>query len=365
VPLLILRSVFVLASSGIGVAIVRGGATGSGVAGLTTFFLLVILSLVVIGLDMAFPKKKIEWISAGYFGLLIGLVTTYLMGLALEPFFAESIEEAGVSGVSLRQGVMATLLLVFCYCGVSFLLQTRNDFRFVIPYVEFQRNVKGIKPLILDTSVVIDGRIADVMETKIIDSPLLMPRFAIVELQHIADSSDRSRRTRGRRGLDILSRLQNMPGVDLQIDDSELPEYENQPVDLKLVALAKHLEGKLVTNDYNLNKVAKLQGVTVINLNDLANALKPVFLPGERFEVDIVKSGEEIGQGVAYLDDGTMVVVDQGRPHMAERVVVTVTSVLQTSAGRMIFARYEYTTKKLTGTTIVLDSANGSKAPRT
>lgn len=363
-PLLILRCIFILASSGVGVAIVRGGATGSSAAGLTTFFLLVLLSLGVIGLDMAFPKKKIAWISAVYFGLLIGLVITYLMGLALEPFFADRVGETTGSGVSLRQSVTATLLLVFCYCGVSFLLQTRNDFRFIIPFVEFQRNVKGIKPLILDTSVVIDGRIADVMETKLVDSPLLMPRFAIVELQHIADSSDRSRRTRGRRGLDILSRLQNMPGVDLQIDDSELQEYANQPVDLKLVALAKHLEGKLVTNDYNLNKVAKLQGVTVINLNDLANALKPVFLPGERFEVDVVKSGEEIGQGVAYLDDGTMVVVDQGRNHIAERVVVTVTSVLQTSAGRMIFARYEYTTKKLTGTTIVLDPSNNSAGVR-
>ena len=340
--------------------LVRTGATGSSGASFATFFALVALSLAVIALDMAFPKKKVEWISTIYFGLLIGLVTTYVMGLALEPFFEDQVGEAAQSPDKLRQGVMAALLLICSYCGVSFLWQTRNDFRFIIPYVEFQRNVKGVKPLILDTSVVIDGRIADVMATKIVDSPLLMPRFAIVELQRIADSADRNRRTRGRRGLDILSRLQNMPGVDLQIDDSELPEYANQPVDLKLVALAKRLEGKLVTNDYNLNKVAKLQGVTVINLNDLASALRPVYLPGERFEVDVVKTGEEIGQGVAYLDDGTMVVVDQGRAHIAERVVVTVTSVLQTSAGRMIFARYEYTTKKLSGTTIVLDKPQRS-----
>lgn len=360
VSLLILRSFFILASSGIGVAIVRSGLIGSSAGGLTTFVLLLILALAVVGLDMAFPKKKIAWISAYYFGLLIGLITTYIMGLALEPFFEESVGEASGSGLTLRQGVTATLLLIFSYCGISFLLQTRNDFRFIIPFVEFQRSIKGVKPLILDTSVVIDGRIADVMETKLVDGPLLMPRFAIVELQHIADSSDRSRRIRGRRGLDVLNRLQNMPGVDLQIDDTELPESANQPVDLKLVALAKHLEGKLVTNDYNLNKVARLQGVTVINLNDLANAFKPIFLPGERFEVDVVKSGEEISQGVAYLDDGTMVVVEQGRAHIAERVVVTVTSVLQTSAGRMIFARYEYTTKKLSGTTIVLDPSTRS-----
>lgn len=377
-PLLLLRCLFILVTSGIGVIIVRSGGFGGGNASisLTTFFVLMIFSIVLIAIDMAFPKKKVEWIGAIYFGLLIGMVMTYFMGMALEPFFQEDVQqESGWQTVvvpdssgspvlrqvpssntnDLRRNVMAIMLISFSYLGVSFLLQTRNDFRFIIPYVEFQRNVKGIKPLVLDTSVVIDGRIADVMETKIIDSPLVMPRFAIVELQRIADSSDRSRRTRGRRGLDILSKLQNMAGVDLQIDDSDLPEYNNQPVDLKLVALAKHLGGKLVTNDYNLNKVAKLQGVTVINLNDLANALKPVFLPGERFEVDVVKIGEEVGQGIAYLDDGTMVVVDQGRGHIAERVVVTVTSVLQTSAGRMIFARYEYTTKKLTGTTIILD----------
>lgn len=350
--LLILRVIFLLVTAGIGIFIVRtGGISGENIdINLKSFFALLILAFGAIGLDMAFPKKKVEWISAIYFGLLIGLVMTFFIGTALEPYFVD--EETG----DLRRNVLAIMLIFFSYYGVSFLLQTRNDFRFIIPFVEFQRDVKGIKPLVLDTSVVIDGRIADIMETQIIDSPLVMPRFAILELQHIADSSDRSRRTRGRRGLDILSRLQNMPEVDLQIDDSDLPEYQKQPVDLKLVTLAKHLDGKLVTNDYNLNKVAKLQGVTVINLNDLANALKPVFLPGERFEVDIVKSGEEVGQGIAYLDDGTMVVVDQGRSHIAERVVVTVTSVLQTSAGRMIFARYESTTKKLTGTTIVLDN---------
>ncbi|MBQ2682559.1 MAG: TRAM domain-containing protein [Thermoguttaceae bacterium] len=351
--LLILRCLFLLVTSGIGVVIVRSGGIAGGNAeiNLTTFFALMIFAVALIVIDMAFPKKQVQWIGAIYFGLLIGMVMTYFMGMALEPFFNEGINE-GPS--DLRRNVMAIMLLSFSYLGVSFLLQTRNDFRFIIPYVEFQKNVKGIKPLILDTSVVIDGRIADVMETKLVDSPLVMPRFAMIELQHIADSPDRSRRSRGRRGLDILNRLQNMPGVDLQIDDTELPEYKGQPVDLKLVALTKHLSGKLVTNDFNLNKVAKLQGVVVINLNDLANSLKPVFLPGERIEVDIIKSGEEVGQGIAYLDDGTMMVVDQGYSHIGERVSVTVTSVLQSSAGRMIFARYEHTVKKLTGMSFVI-----------
>jgi uncharacterized protein YacL len=220
-------------------------------------------------------------------------------------------------------------------------MQTKNDFRFIIPYVEFSKEVKGRRPYIIDTSAVIDGRIADVVEANIFDSQLIMPRFVIMELQGIADSSDRLRRSRGRRGLDILNKLRANPQVDLEIYDRELPEFAGQTVDLKLVALAKHLEGKLITNDFNLNKVARLHGVGVVNLNDLANALKPVFLPGERLEVRIVKPGEEPGQGVGYLDDGTMVVIEGGRDHLNEVVGIAVTSMLQTSAGRMVFGRFE------------------------
>jgi uncharacterized protein YacL len=189
--------------------------------------------------------------------------------------------------------------------------------------------------------VIIDRRIADVVETNILDTQLIMPRFAISELQAIADSSDRLRRSRGRRGLDILNRLRANPQAELQIFDRELPEFAGQSVDLKLVLLAKHLGGKLITNDYNLNKVARVHGVGVINLNDLANAVKPIFLPGEQVEVRVAKAGEEAGQGVGYLDDGTMVVIEAGREHISEVVTVSVTSVLQTSAGRMVFGRYE------------------------
>ena len=168
-----------------------------------------------------------------------------------------------------------------------------------------------------------------------------MPKFVIGELQGIADSSDRLRRGRGRRGLDILNRLRTNPDIELVIYERDLPEFAGLSVDLKLVALAKHLQGKLITNDYNLNKVARLQGVAVINLNDLANALKPVFLPGERIDVRVVKAGEEPGQGVGYLEDGTMVVVEAGRDHINQTVPVAVTSVLQTSAGRMVFGKLE------------------------
>jgi uncharacterized protein YacL len=218
-------------------------------------------------------------------------------------------------------------------------MQTQNDFRFIIPYVEFAKEIKGVRPCVLDTSVIIDGRIADVAATDIIDGKLIIPKFVVMELQSIADSSDRLRRGRGRRGLDILNKLRTDHSDDLEIFDQELPEFNNQPVDMKLVILAKHLQGKLITNDYNLNKVAKLQGVPVINLNDLSNALKPVFLPGEHIDVRVVKAGEEAGQGVGYLEDGTMVVIENGRDHIGNTINIAVTSVLQTSAGRMVFGK--------------------------
>jgi uncharacterized protein YacL len=240
-----------------------------------------------------------------------------------------------------RESIQLVVGVSLCYTCTSLLLQTKNDFRFIIPYIEFSKEVKGLKPYVLDTSVVIDGRIADVVETRLLDRQLIMPRFVLSELQAIADSSDRMRRSRGRRGLDILNKLRANDDVDLQVFDEELPEFVGQAVDMKLVMLARHLDGKIVTNDYNLNKVARLHGVGVVNLNDLANALKPVFLPGENVTVRVVKQGEGAGQGVGYLEDGTMVVIEGGREHINQNVQITVTSVLQTSAGRMVFGRFE------------------------
>ena len=304
------------------------------------FFAVLLVAVGVIVGDVLTPRKKLDTISAVYFGLIVGLFLAYVAGLALAPLFPSP--PGGDPEIERIKDIVQTVFAaVLCYMCISFLIQTKNDFRFIIPYVEFSKEVKNRRPYILDTSVVIDGRIADVVEANIFDSRLLMPRFVITELQAIADSSDRLRRSRGRRGLDILNKLRSNPKVDLEIYDRDLPEFTGQTNDLKLVALAKHLEGKLITNDYNLNKVARLHGVGVINLNDLANALKPVFLPGEHLEVRVVKPGEEPGQGVGYLDDGTMVVIESGRDRINEVVSVVVTSVLQTSAGRMIFGRPE------------------------
>ncbi len=191
---------------------------------------------------------------------------------------------------------------------------------------------------ILDTSVIIDGRIADICETGFMDGTLVIPQFVLKELQLVADSSDSMKRNRGRRGLDILQKIQKMAGVEVTISDVDFPEVRE--VDLKLIELARSLQGKIVTNDFNLNKVAQLRGVEVLNINELANSLKPVVLPGEIMKVFILKEGKEYNQGVAYLDDGTMVVVDNARKMIGRTIDVVVTSVLQTTAGKMIFGRY-------------------------
>jgi uncharacterized protein YacL len=287
--------------------------------------------LVVIG-DIYAPKKKIDTISSLYFGVLIGVLLTYVLSIALAPLLTQSF----------NAGIIQLLIgLVLCYLCTSVLLQTKDDFRFLIPYVEFVREVKGFKPLILDTSVVIDGRIADLVATEVFDNQLIMPRFALTELQAIADSSDKMRRTRGRRGLDILNQMRADEKIDLTIFDRELPELAGQTVDLKLVLLAKHLEGKVVTGDYNLNKVAKLHNVPVINLNEISNSLRPNFLPDETFRIKVVKAGEGLEQGIGYLDDGTMVVIEGARSRIGQQLEVRVTSTLQTNAGRMIFTKYD------------------------
>jgi uncharacterized protein YacL len=201
---------------------------------------------------------------------------------------------------------------------------------------------------ILDTSVIIDGRIADICETGFLDGTLVIPQFVLKELQFVADSSDAMKRNRGRRGLDILQKIQKMTNLDVVISDVDFPDVKE--VDLKLIELARSLEGKIVTNDFNLNKVAKVQNVGVVNLNELANALKPIFLPGEEVTVRVMKPGEETHQGVGYLEDGTMVVIENGRQHIGEQVTAQVTSVLQTNAGRMVFAKFDRSVSKIAPT---------------
>jgi len=334
--LVILRCVFLAVAIALGFRLAQSPILVGPTYGWITwaaFLGVLAVAVGVLAADIGIRRKRLDTITAVYFGTIIGLFLTYVFQLALTPLMPER-------NAWFADWIQLALAAIVCYSCISILLQTKDDFRFIIPYVEFAKEVKGLKPYVLDTSVVIDGRIADIVETRVIDNQLVMPQFVIAELQAIADSNDKLKRNRGRRGLDILNRLRSDPKVDLMIYDRDLPEFAGQPVDQKLVLLAKHLEGKVVTNDYNLNKVAKLHNVGVINLNDIANSLKPVFLPGETIAVRIVKVGEEASQGVGYLEDGTMVVIEGGRDHIGDQVSAVVTSVLQTSAGRMVFGRY-------------------------
>jgi uncharacterized protein YacL len=307
---------------------------------LLAFTLIVTFGLAIIGLDIGVPNKQITTISAIYFGLLLGFLLGNLFWVSLEPLIPE--EPVGGQRPTLVLLGRFLVTVVCCYITVSTLLQTKDEFRFIIPYVEFSKELKGARPLVLDTSVIIDGRIADLCDTRIIDTQLIVPRFVLQELQGIADSSDKLKRNRGRRGLDMLKRMQTNDKIELKVHEANLPELRDiQKVDERLVALAKGLGARVVTNDFNLNKVAQLQGVDVINLNEVANALKSVALPGEHMMVRVVKAGDQVGQGVGYLEDGTMVVIEQGRPHVGQEISITVTSVLQNPAGRMVFGRLD------------------------
>ncbi|MFI5178739.1 MAG: PIN/TRAM domain-containing protein [Vicinamibacterales bacterium] len=230
------------------------------------------------------------------------------------------------------------ILVVLPYLGVV-LGARKGEWLEPAKFVSLFRDARPLKRYkILDTSVIIDGRVADIVETGFIDGALVVPQFVLKELQFVADSSDPLKRNRGRRGLDILHRIQKMAGVEVIVSDVDFPHIKE--VDLKLIELARTLTGRIVTNDFNLNKVAQLRGVDVLNINELANALKPVVLPGEQMSVFITKEGKEYNQGVAYLDDGTMVVVDNARSKIGRNLDIIVTSVLQTTAGRMIFGRH-------------------------
>jgi uncharacterized protein YacL len=368
--------------------------THAGEAAITLYIVVpAVIAVAVIFVDMFWRRKPLQMLSGLFFGILAGLVISYVIGLIVDmavaflapvtpvtppgpppvapqvpAVMADANEvteyahqkaeysrmmnrwdqemqnyranyEAPVKRLELIKLLVGAAVMFLC---VSFVLQTKDDFRFVIPYVEFSKETKGARPMLLDTSVIIDGRIGDIAETGILESEILVPKFIISELQGIADSDDKLKRNRGRRGLDVLNRLQGCKKIEVRIIEPHVTAVDASPdVDGKLLALAQHLIARVVTNDYNLNKVAKIRGVDIVNINDLANALKPIVLPGERMIVKVVKHGEEAGQGIGYLPDGTMVVVEGGRNSVGQEVNLSVTSVLQTSAGRMIFGRLD------------------------
>jgi uncharacterized protein YacL len=298
-----------------------------GLAGNVAFAL--ILAGLVVALEVSLRRTPVTRVLGAIMGCIVGLGIARVIEAGL--FWADS----GDRQVEFLHGF---LLIVLPYLGL--VLGAKNG-----EWLEPSRLVglfRAVGPerryKVLDTSVIIDGRIADVCETGFIDGTLVIPQFVLKELQLVADSADTLKRNRGRRGLDILQKIQKMSGVEVMISDLDFPEVRE--VDLKLIELARTLQGKIVTNDFNLNKVAQLRGVEVLNVNLLANSLKPVVLPGEIMKVFILKEGKEYNQGVAYLDDGTMVVVDNARKMIGKTIDIVVTSVLQTTAGKMIFGRF-------------------------
>ena len=284
-------------------------------------------------LDKEISKYPQTDILLGSIGLIVGFVIAYLVsGL--------------INSVPIVGGLLSFLTYGFMgYIGIRVTLKSKDDLFNLNRLGRLsaskektsKKEVKAIPPKVLDTSVIIDGRIADICKTGFIEGKLVIPEFVLDELRHIADSSDDLKRVRGRRGLDILNIIKEELQIEVEISKTDFNDIAE--VDSKLLKLAQVLNGKVVTNDYNLNKVAQVQGVEVLNINELANAVKPVAIPGEEMVVQVVKEGKEHSQGVAYLDDGTMIVVDGGRKHMGETIRVLVTSVLQTPAGRMIFGK--------------------------
>ena len=311
------------------------GETSALVIGITGLGLFTIAFCI----DVFTPKKSLAAFAGVFFGLLVGIFISWALAPVL--VMVNDIYRMGLSETTL-QAIRWIMAICICYLVISIVMRTKDDVRFVIPYVEFAKQTKGSRPLVLDTSAIIDGRIADLYRSKLFDAPLIVPRFVLNELQLIADSADKLKRNRGRRGLDILKDIQSNAGIDIEIDDTIIAEVEEVVgVDQKLVLFTKNCNGRLATTDYNLSKVAQVREVDVLNINDLANSLKAIALPGEAMTVKIIKAGEEAEQGIGYLDDGTMIVIENGRNKIGRDVLISITSSLQTSAGKMIFGKVE------------------------
>jgi uncharacterized protein YacL len=330
VTLIIVRIFFVLISGVIGRQIGAMFEGASIYAPLIGMFIGVLGAGVILLLEILMKKVSLRGLSAAVFGLILGVLISRLI---VNAFIMPSLSEP----FSIIFQTVVTL--VFTYLGMVLALRGKDEFNLIIPYVKFTRQDISEDIVLLDTSVIIDGRVADLCSTRFISGRFIIPRFVLKELQQIADSQDSLKRARGRRGLDILNKIQKNTGVDVKISEEDFPDVTD--VDGKLVRLAKLLNAKIFTNDFNLNKVAEFESIPVLNINDLASALRVVVLPGEMLEVRVIKEGKEFNQGVAYLEDGTMVVIEGGKNLIGHNLKVVITSVLQTSAGRMIFAKTE------------------------
>ncbi len=330
------RAIFVLLSALAGMALFVKADGADTSYWLYGFIIGTVTGGLIIAGEYALHNLSFGIIIGGTAGLAVGLLLTGLVEWVGGEIFDVQTFLFHIGGLVFLLGLPYLGLVIGARFGKEKLPSPEQKF--------FELSGNTVCPKVLDTSVIIDGRVADLCETGFLEGTFLVPHFILDELQHIADSSDSLKRARGRRGLDILNKVQKMPEVDVRIIDEDFPQVKE--VDAKLVVLAKKMNAKIITNDLNLNKVAELQGVRVLNINELCNALRPVVLPGETIRVFVLKEGKEAGQGVAYLDDGTMIVVDNARRYIGKNVDVVVTSVLQTTAGRMIFTRLKEETER-------------------
>jgi len=291
----------------------------------------ILIGLLLVVVEWGLSRSPISVISSVVFGVLVGTLLSVLVErvvvLAFGPF----------SNTQYDAYISLGLMVLFSYLSIAFIYQTRDKFRFMIPYIEFRREERGARPIILDTSVIIDGRITDLLNTRVFDGPIVVPQVVLDELRHIADSEDKLKRERGRLGLETLNMIRENDVLDVTIQESS--SGDKRPVDEQLVVIAKKVNGRIMTNDYNLNRLASLARIDVINLNELANALKPVAVPDEEISVKLVRRGEQRGQAVGFLEDGTMVVVEDADHLLGEQVNAIVTNTLTRETGRMIFAK--------------------------
>ncbi|MGE5612516.1 MAG: PIN/TRAM domain-containing protein [Bacillota bacterium] len=349
----VLRALFILLMAAAGWHYLLYPAKAQNEYNYLAFFITLCIGVFFLCVDILSPRKKLVIFSGTFFGLLVGMIMTYALSyivLFVVDVFLPKIDPTGSAQAFAQASNRNALInfvdliigIVVCYLAISFVLQTKDDFRFIIPYVEFNKQIRGARPILVDTSVIIDGRILDLAETGIIESRLIVPRFVVEELQTIADMGDKLKRNRGRRGLDILTKLQSNKKVEVAIYEwggHHAHGQEAEGADQKLLVLAKELNARVLTNDANLGKVAQVRAVDIVNINQVASALRPVVLPGERMVVRLIKPGEEPSQGIGFLEDGTMVVVKDGRNYINEEAEFVVTNVLQTATGRMIFGQ--------------------------
>ncbi|MBL4699432.1 MAG: hypothetical protein JKX70_11430 [Phycisphaerales bacterium] len=298
----------------------------------------VIVSLALAGvflsIDLLTPRKKISTISGVVFGLMAGLMVAWIFSAVIDLV----VQSWDFQGGEIVSAIKVLLGVSFGFLGITMVIQTQDEFRLVIPYVEFAKQMRGPLPLLLDTSALIDARIADIAASGLIQQTIVIPEFVIEELQLLADARDRMKRNKGHRGLEIVTKLQRMNGVDVMIDASPVSK---KAVDLALVELATRMPAMLVTLDVALSRIATIQNIPTLNINDLANALKPVVIPGKMIHVELIKPGEQHGQAVGYLPDGTMVVAEDGYEYIGQTRDLVITSSMQTAAGRLLFARVD------------------------